>query len=188
MAESKDSSVLNTQTSNNKKLAERRLEQYINAFPQKPPENNTVYIEVLNHYPQGGRFPRFNPKTKILFCHLHEELYIPARSWKFVNLNLSIKLPDLYVYTLSYITSFLSSKGLSVVPINLRTGDIVRLILEVHNTSKQNLKIHKDSIFFEIRFMTHYHVQIKDWESTYSDKTKVKYPIQEEDKSQEAIV
>ena len=173
---------------NNEEVARRREEQFLNSF-QKPVENNTIYIDVLNHL-QKGRFPRFNERSKILSCHLHEELNIPAKSWKFVNLNISIKLPDQYVYTLSYLTSFLASKGLSIVPINLRTGEIVRLIVEVHNISNTNLRIHSDSTFYEIRFMTHYNVMLKKWSdsSIYSAKTQIKYPIQAEETREEAAV
>ena len=42
-------------------------------------------------------------------------------------------MPDYYVYTLCHITSFLASKGLVIVPINLAKGSIVRLIVELHN-------------------------------------------------------
>ena len=186
MAESKDSSLLNNYS--NKKLAEQRREQFINDFPKKPPEINTVYIEVLNHHTKGRRFPRFNPKSKILSCHLHEELNIAAKSWKFVNLNVSIKLPEQFVHTLLYITSFLSSKGLTIVPSNLRTGETVRLIVEVHNISNQNLRIHRDTTFFEIRFMTHHNVELKEWESTYSNKTKTQHSIHAEETGQETII
>ena len=126
------------------------------------PENNTVYIELLNHHTEGGRFSRFNPKSKILFFHLHEDLQIAAKSWKFVNLNVSIKLPDFYLYTLSHKTNFFSSKGLAIVLIELRRGSIVCLIVELHNISNQNLHTHSDTTFFEIRFMTHYNVEIKE--------------------------
>ena len=95
----------------NKKLKEQRHTQFLNTFPKsEQPENNTVYIEALNHHTKGGCFPRFNPKSKMLSCHLHEKINIAAKSWKFVNLNVSIKLPDLFVYTLSHITRFLASK------------------------------------------------------------------------------
>ena len=104
-------------------------------------------------------------------------------------MNISIKLPDLYVYTLLYITSFLASKGLTIVPINFRTGEIVCLIVEAHNISNQNLLIHKDTTFFKIPFMTHYNFEIKEWSSsTYSNKTKIKHPIQAEETGQETIV
>ena len=93
MAE-KDSTSLSND--NNKKLEEQRSIQFLNTFPKpEQPENNTVYIEIFNHQTKGGRFPHFNPKSKILSCHLHEDLHIAAKSWKFVNLNVSIKLPDL---------------------------------------------------------------------------------------------
>ena len=59
---------------NNKKLEEQRRIQFLNTFPKtEQPENNTVCIEILNHYTKGGRCPRFNPKSKILSCHLHED-------------------------------------------------------------------------------------------------------------------
>ena len=175
----------------NKKLKGQRHIKILNTFPKsEQPENNTVYIEVLNHHTKGGHFPLFNPKSKILSCHLHEEINIAAKSWKFVNLNVSIKLPDLFVYTLSHITSFLASKGLTIVPINFRTGEIVRLIVEVHNISNQNLRIHMDTTFFEIRFMTHYNVELKEWSSssTYSNKTKIDHPIQAEETGQVTII
>ena len=181
MAESnKNDSSLNVADT---KLRLNREEQTLS----NTPENNTVFVEVRNDYPKG-RFPRFNPRTKILSCHLHDDLLTHARSWKFVNLNISIKLPTQYVYTISHITSFLASKGLSIVPLHFRTGEIVRLIVEVHNISNQQLKIRKDSTFFEIRFMTHYNVEIKKWSDTYSSKTKIKCPIQEETVCEEVVI
>ena len=152
------------------------------------PENNTVYVELLNHYPAGGRFPRFNKIQKIIFFHLHESVHIPAKSWKFVNLNVSIKMPDYYVYTLSNITSFLAGKGLSIVPINLTKGSVVRIIVELHNISNQAWQIHKDTTLFEIRFMTHYNVEIRDWStsSTYANKTR--NSLEKKETSQETSV
>ena len=93
----------------------------------------------------------------------------------------------MYIYTISYITSLLSSKGLTIVPINIRTGEIIRLIVDVHNISNQNLLIHKDTTFFEIRFMTHYNVELKEW-SSCSNKTKINHSIQAEETGQETII
>ena len=133
--------------------AETKRKLFLNTFAPKlilAPENITVFVELLNHYPTGGRFPRFNPNKKFLYFHLHGSVQIPAKSWKFVNLNVSIKMPDHYLYTLCQITSFLASKGFTIVPINLAKGSIVRLIVELHNISNQAWKLHKDTTFFEM--------------------------------------
>ena len=60
---------------------QQRRTQLLNTFPKpQPPKNNTVYIEIPNHHTKGGYFPRFNPISKILSCHLHEELNIAGKS------------------------------------------------------------------------------------------------------------
>ena len=149
----KKKSLSNESSSSENNDAETKRKLLLEAFAPKPiivPENNTVFVELRNHYPTGGRFPRFNATKKNLYFHLHESVQIPPNSWKFVNLNVSIKMPDYYVYTLCHITSFLASKGLVIVPINLAKGSIVRLIVELHNISNQNWKLHNDTTLFEI--------------------------------------
>ena len=122
-------------------VKENREKQFLNTFPWTDKIDNTLYVKYLTHN-KNRRNPRFFKKQKILFCHLHEDVGIPARSWTFVHLGVTIKLPDQYVYIILYLTTFLTSKSLSIVPIAYRTGQIISLIVEVHNISKHNLKIY----------------------------------------------
>ena len=177
-------SSLNIQT----EVKENREKQFLNTFPKSDntKSDNTVCIKYQSHN-KTRREPRFCKQQKILFLHLHEDLDIPGRSWKFVNLGVTIQLPDQFIYIISYLTSFLTSKGLSVVPITYRTGQIVPLIVEVHNISKYNLKVHRDTTFLEIRFMTHYNIEISKWDESYSAKVS-NNSIQEETQYQETAV
>ena len=76
-----------------KDVKENREKQFLNTFSKSDQTKNILYVKYLTHN-KSRRNPRFCEKQKILFCHLHEDLDIPAKSWKFVHLGVTIKLPD----------------------------------------------------------------------------------------------
>lgn len=73
----KKKSLLNESSSSENNDAETKRKLLLEAFAPKPiiaPENNTVFVELRNHYPTGGRFPRFNP-TKKIYTFIYMKAY-----------------------------------------------------------------------------------------------------------------